>query len=137
MVIIAFLVFMYINTLGGAAALMFYVSIRNPTRNNLEEFKLKLPKILQRIYFNDNSAAIYSRDARRSGFEFLLGNSNSKSPDLFGLIFYLVFIYGLITLSIFRDPEYISFYILFGLIPIRVAFFGVKIKRDPDSYLPE
>ena len=130
---------MFLNIWGGGAALMFYVAIRRPTKNDLEIFKSKTPKLLQPIYFNSKNAYIYSRSSERPGIEDLLFQREPVWLGLIGLILYLVLVYGILFLLIVRDGGIHSNigYIVSLLVPLRIIFFGFNLKRDPTFYFPE
>lgn len=120
---------------GSAIAISYYVAIRRPDRIGLDEFRGRLPQLLQFVYFNPSNPSPYSTFNDRSAADYLLTMKTRPRRILVTWLLHLSVFLGLLGgIAIARAVQYgavnqgdIISLVLFSLIHARIAFFGSKI----------
>jgi hypothetical protein len=136
------LILVFAAILGGAISIQYYVTIRNPRREDLENFAKSLPQLLRVIYFNELNAIVYDGQSRVSAINYLLRQKNSIFFMLMGwLVTLAIFLFPQVIVLL-RDfastgyflPAHIVDLVLFVVVLARVSLFGIRIKRSIDNW---
>jgi len=136
-ILITFLGALFAAIISGAGSIEFYISLKKINRYKIINFRDRLPKLLQIIYFNEKNARIYAQFGDMSAIDYLIEKASIFNALSIWCIFTILPNFFLIRYYI-NNPEDLSGtayiislinLIIIVFIHVRVLLFGIKIAE--------